>query len=100
MNTCLSAADLEDGTISSTEEMYRAGAAFLITDLRLALEMLDSANHLNTKAWARSYTNATNAYNTVLEFRSGLDLTLSESETLDALLMRLKGRLDAQRPED
>ena len=78
--------------------MYRAGAAFLITDLRLALDMLDSADRLKTKEWARSYNNATNAYNTVLECRSRLDLTVSENAAIDALLKRLKRRLETQRP--
>jgi hypothetical protein len=76
--------------------MQRAGAAFLMADLKLALTMLESAALLSVEKRARAHSNATSAYRNALKSCSRLTLTPKESVAIDELQEQLKCRLDRQ----
>jgi hypothetical protein len=76
--------------------MQRAGAAYLIADLKLALTMLDTADLLSGAKRARGYDNARCAYDAVFRFRVRLKLTAEERAVIDALSANLKARLDKE----
>jgi hypothetical protein len=76
--------------------MQRAGAAYLIADLKLALTMLDTADLLSTAKRARGYDNARSAYDAVLRFRRRLKLTAKERDVIDDLTANLRARLDKE----
>jgi hypothetical protein len=84
--------------IKSIAEMHRAGAAFLIADLRLALTMLDTADLLAEEKRAWGYQNARCAYQAVSTFQARLKLTAPERTAIDDLRAVLKNRLDKQNP--
>ena len=79
--------------ISSILEMQSAGAAFLITDLKLALTMLDAAELLSTRKRACCYQNARSAYEAVVLLRPHVRPSHQEREVLDRLEATLKARL-------
>jgi hypothetical protein len=80
-------------TITSAEEMQRAGAAFLIADLKLALTMLDDAALLSAVKKTRAYSNAANAYQSAIKYCSQLTLTPKEAVAIDVLQEQLKRAL-------
>jgi hypothetical protein len=73
------------------------GGAFLVTDVELALTMLDRANASGDDAVAvRNIQNAWHAYETVMDLRARLKLEDAQREHLDSRLAVLKQRLDRE----
>jgi hypothetical protein len=73
------------------------GGEFLVTDVELALTMLDRASTAGDEAVAaRNVQNAWRAYETVMELRARLKLEDPQREHLDARLAVLKQRLDRE----
>ena len=82
--------------IRTLAEMQRAGAAFLIADLKLALTMLDTANFLSASKRVRGYQNARNAFDAALRYQSRLKLTIKERAAIESLGAEVKARLDKE----
>jgi hypothetical protein len=84
--------------ISSLSEMHRAGAAFLIADLKLSLTLLSAVEYLNIEKRALNYQNARCAYQSVNRIRRRIALTARERQLIDELLTRLEARIGTEEP--
>jgi hypothetical protein len=77
-------------------DSHRTGAAFLLTDLDLAMTFLDLANTSRIAGIVRrNRRNARTAYDSVLRFLPRLVLTAAERQRIEEKLSELKGRLEA-----
>jgi len=77
-------------------DLHRAAAAFLITDLKLALASLDTATYFTSERRARGYQNSRGVYHFVMRSHARITLTLEERRTILWLLRRLNARLEAE----
>lgn len=78
----------------SIRELERAGAAYLIADLKLALTLLDTAELLMGEKRAKSYENARSAYLAATKYRLQLKFSALERATINRLMSLIKARLE------
>jgi hypothetical protein len=82
-------------------EAHRTAAAFLVTDLDLAMTFLDVANTSHNPGCSqRNQNNARTAYDTVLQFLARLSLTEVEQSTIREKLSVLRIRLQNSKTHD
>lgn len=86
--------DQSTGFAGERSKLTRAAVEFCLTDLEVALTMMDVARSTNNaETRARNRVHAHRALQTVLHHLSRLELTQSERQQVDAKVRELEARL-------